>query len=173
MPVQIQKVSITHDAIIDILVARPELTQRELAAMFGYTAVGMGIIVRSDSFKARLEARKGELTDPLIKQAVEDRLVNLAHMSLDVLQRKLETSDDPKLALATLDAAQKSANFGARQSVTMQTQFVVHVPGPAASSSDWSQKFSPRAAPPPRLDDSPSEATVLQALEVTTVQVAG
>lgn len=145
MPIQIQKVSITHDAIIDLLIARPHLNQREIASQFGYTSVGIGIILRSDAFKARLEARKAELVDPLVKQAVEDRLVGLAHMSLDVLEAKLETSADPKLALATLEASQKSMAFGARQNVTLQTQYIVHVPGPAASSADWSQKFAPRA----------------------------
>lgn len=163
MPIQIQKVSFTHDAIIDLLIAQPHLNQREIAAQFGYTPTGIGIIVRSDSFKARLEARKADLIDPLIKQTIEDRLMNLAHASLDVLERKLSVSDDPKLALATLEAAQKSSIFGARQNVTMQTQFVVHVPGPAASSSDWSQKFSPRATPMPRLDDAPSEPVVVDA----------
>lgn len=161
MPVhQNQKVSITHDAIIDVLISQPHLNQRELAGIFGYTPTGIGIIVRSDSFKARLEARKADLVDPLIKQSVDDRLNQLAHQSLDILQKKLETSDDPKLALATLEASQKSGAFGARGNVVMQTQFVVHVPGPAASSSDWSAKFAPRATPQPRLDDAPSEQVI-------------
>lgn len=168
MPVQIQKVSFTHDAVIDVLVAQPHLSQRELAAMFGYTPTGMGIICRSDSFKARLEARKDALIDPLVRQSIEDRLTHLAHASLDVLQKKLETSDDPRLALATLEAAQKSSAFGARQQVTMQNNFVVHVPGPAASSADWSSKFAPRAAPQPRLDDAPVEAVIL---ETTSIEV--
>jgi hypothetical protein len=141
MPVTIQKVSITHDAIIDLLIVRPELNQREIAAHFGYTPTGIGIICRSDAFKARLEARKAELVDPLIKQSVEDRLVGLAHQSIDILSRKLDTSEDPKLALAALDAAQKSAGYGARSSQTLQAQFVVHLPGPAASSADWAARY--------------------------------
>lgn len=158
MPIQIQKVSVTHDAIIDLLIARPHLNQRQIAAEFGYTSVGIGIILRSDAFKARLEARKAELVDPLVKQTVEDRLVGLAHMSLDVLEQKLSDSADPKLALAALEAANKSAGYGARNPMTMQTQFVVHLPGPANNSAEWQQKFAPRAViVDPAAIEAPSE----------------
>ena len=146
MPVQIQKISVTHDAIIDLLIAQPHLNYREIAAQFGYTSVGIGIIVRSDAFKARMEARKSELVDPLIKQGVEDRLMGLAHASIDIVERKLEHSDDPKLALAALDAAQKGAGFGARNpQVLSQTNYIAMLPGPAASSAEWASKFAPRS----------------------------
>lgn len=159
MPIQIKKVSITHDAIIDLIIARPHLNQREIANEFGYTSVGIGIILRSDAFKARLEARKAALVDPLVKQTVEDRLVGLAHMSLDVLEQKLENSADAKLALATLEAANKSAGYGARNAMTMQTQFVVHLPGPANTSSEWQSKFAPRAVVvDPATLEAPSES---------------
>ena len=92
MPIQIQKVSITHDAIIDVLIARPDFTQREIAAQFGYTPSGLGIIVRSDSFKARLAQRKAELVDPIITDTLEQRLGTMAHASLDILQRKRDQS---------------------------------------------------------------------------------
>lgn len=141
MPIQIQKVSVTHDAIIDVLIARPDFTQREIAAQFGYTPSGLGIIVRSDSFKARLAQRKAELVDPIITDTLEQRLGTMAHASLDILQRKLESSDDPKLALATLEAATKARGYGAQGPVLQQTNFIVQLPGPAATSSDWASKF--------------------------------
>lgn len=164
MPVQIQKVSITHDAIIDLVIARPDLNQREIAAYFNYTSVGIGIILRSDAFKARLEARKAELVDPLIKQSVEDRLTGLAHMSIDILSRKLEHSEDPKLALAALEASQKSVGFGARNPLVQNNQFIVHVPGPARSSGEWEQAFAPRA--PQAIMVDPNTAGVSEAVLV-------
>lgn len=159
MPVQIQKVSITHDAIIDLLISQPHLNYRQIAAEFGYTPTGIGIICRSDAFKARLEARKAELVDPLVKQSVEDRLMGLAHASIDILERRLETSDDPKLALATLEAAQKGAGFGARQSnVLSQTNYIAFLPGPAQSSNEWASKFAPRTLTvDASIVDAPSE----------------
>lgn len=139
---QLKKIGITHDSIIDFVITQPQATYREIAAAFGYTPEGIGIICRSDAFKARLEARKGELVDPIIKQSVEERLTGLAHASIDILQRKLATSDDPKLALAALDASTKAAGYGARSgAVAGGVTFVVQLPGPAATSQDWAAKF--------------------------------
>lgn len=142
MSVELKKISITHDAIIDFVITQPQSTYREIAGAFGYTPEGIGIICRSDAFKARLEARKGELVDPVIKQSVEERLNGLAHASIDILQRKLATSDDPKLALAALDASTKAAGYGARSgAVAGGVTFVVQLPGPAATSAEWANKF--------------------------------
>jgi hypothetical protein len=142
MGIQIQKVGITHDAIIDFVIAQPQSTYREIANAFGYTPEGIGIICRSDAFKARLESRKGDLVDPIIKQSVEERLTGLAHASIDILQRKLATSEDPKLALAALDSASRASQYGARGAgVAGGVTFVVQLPGPAATSQDWAAKF--------------------------------
>jgi hypothetical protein len=60
----------------------------------------------------------------------------------------------------THDATQKSAQYGARSGMVLNQQFVVHVPGPAASSQDWSQKFAPRAvgARQDAIEAAPAEA---------------
>lgn len=157
MPISVQKVSITHDAILDYVIANPSRTQREIAAEFKYTQVMIGVILRSDSFKKRLKERKSELVDPLIMQQVEDRLTGLAHMSMEVLERKLENSEDSKLALATLDLTTRAAGYGAKSNQVIQNQYVVHLPGPAANSQEWASKFAPRADLPvlrPSVEDA-------------------
>ena len=144
MTYQVQKVGITHDAIIDFVISQPQSTYREIAAVFGYSPEGIGVICRSDSFKARLEVRKNDLVDPIIRQNVEERLTGLAHASIDILQRKLATSDDANLALKTLDITTKmaAAQYGARNlQGPGQTTFVVHMPGPASNSVEWTSKF--------------------------------
>ena len=143
MTYEIKKVSITHDAIIDFVITKPQSTYREIASEFGYSPEGIGVICRSDSFRARLEVRKEELVDPIIKQSVEERLTGLAHASLDILQRKLENSEDAGLALKALDITTKmaAAQYGARNMGGAQTTFIVHMPGPASSSAEWSAKF--------------------------------
>ena len=133
---------ITHDAIIDFVLANPAATYREIGGAFGYSPEGIGIICRSDAFKARYESRKDAVVDPIVRQSVEDRLQGLAHASIDILQRKLATSDDPKLALAALDASTKAAQYGARGgAVGGPVTFVVQLPGPAANSVEWASKF--------------------------------
>lgn len=146
----IQKVGITHDAIIDFVITNPASNYRQIAGAFGYTPEGIGIIVRSDAFKARLEARKADLVDPVIKESVEARLTGLAHASLDILQAKLAVSDDPKLALATLDLATKASQYGARQGLgAAGPSFVVQLPGPASNSDEWTLKFGRAPVPAP------------------------
>jgi hypothetical protein len=144
MTYEVKKVGITHDAIIDFVISQPQSTYREIAAQFQYTPEGIGVICRSDSFKARLEVRKEALVDPIIKQTVEERLTGLAHASIDILQRKLATSDDPGLALKALDVTTRmaAAQYGARtQQGLGQATFVVHMPGPASNSAEWTAKF--------------------------------
>ena len=153
----VQKVSITHDKIIDYVIANPAKTYREIARAFDYSPEGIGIICRSDSFKARLEVRRGDLVDPLIRQTLEERLGGLAHASIDILQEKLKNSEDPKLALAALDAATKASQYGARGASVggSQVTFVVQLPGPASNSEEWSAKFG--KAPLPMVVEVPAE----------------
>jgi len=141
--VMVKKVSITHDNIIDFVISRPSASYREIARVFSYSPEGIGIICRSDSFKARLQVRKAELVDPLITQSLEERFSGLAHASIDILQEKLRDSADPKLALAVLDSTTRAraAEYGARNPGGGNTTFVVQLPGPAVNSAEWASKF--------------------------------
>lgn len=144
----LQKIGITHDAIIDFVIANPSSTYRQIAGAFEYSPEGIGIIVRSDAFKARLETRRSDLVDPLIRRSVEERLTGLAHSSLDILQAKLATSDDPKLALAALDLATKASQYGARANLGSHApSFVVQLPGPASNSEEWTLRFGRAIVP--------------------------
>ena len=156
MTYNIQKVSFTHDNIIDFIISMPSSNYREIGAQFGYSPEGIGIICRSDAFKARLESRKNELVDPIIKQNVEERLIGLAHASIDILARKLAVSDDSALALRALDSVTKNqaAAYGARGGNSIGgTTFVVQLPGPAANSTAWAAAFGPTAPNPVTIEN--------------------
>ena len=139
------KLLMTHDAIIDYVIANPTASYREIAMVFSYTPEGIGIICRSDAFQARYQVRRDELVDPLIQKNVESRLQGLAHASLDILQEKLKDTSDPNLALKTLDLATRASQYGAR-GPQGGTTFVVQLPGPATNSEEWSLKFGRPAA---------------------------
>lgn len=109
----IQKVSYTHDAMIDLIIAHPMMSQGERAAHFGYTQAWVSIIESSDAFRARLEARKEELVDPTIRATIEERFRALATKSLEVLQKKLESPNvSDNLALQAAALASKSLGLG-------------------------------------------------------------
>lgn len=111
----IARVSYTHDGMIDLIIARPGISQGEIAAHFGYTPSWVSIIVNSDAFQARLAERKGELVDPLLTVSVEEKMRAVVSRSLEVLAEKLaaptcQISDT--LALRAMEVGSKAMGMG-------------------------------------------------------------
>jgi hypothetical protein len=112
--VGVQKVSYTHDAMIDYIIANPSVTQRAIARHFGYTEAWVSQVFSSDSFKKKLADRKAELVDPIILDTLNAGFEAVCRQSLDVIQENLNTTRDPKLALAALKVSATAMGFGAR-----------------------------------------------------------
>ena len=70
---EIETVNFTHDAMIDALIAQPQMTHKQLAEKFGYTAQWAAIIWGSEAFQGRLRERCTEIVDPALRATVEDR----------------------------------------------------------------------------------------------------
>lgn len=155
----IEKVSYTHDAMIDLIVANPAISQGQIAAHFGYSQTWVSIVFNSDAFKERLEARKNELVDPAIRASIEEKFRALADLSFQVVMEKLHASRDAKVGLAGLEIASKALGYGAKaapsQQVNVNIQPVAVVPAKALSSDEWMQSYSPAAAPLPVAFDVP------------------
>lgn len=105
----IQKLNYTHEALVDMIISRPEITQNELAVMFGYQPAWISTVMASDAFKERLVARRGEVVNPVLIASVEERFEALTQRSLEVLQEKLampanEVPDQLALQAAALGA---------------------------------------------------------------------
>lgn len=114
----IQRVSYTHDGMIDLIIANPIISQNQLAAHFGYTAAWVSRIIASDSFQSRLAERKDELVDPTIKATIEEGFKALVVRSMEILQEKLNkpaSSIPDNLALRTLELGTRAAGYGARE----------------------------------------------------------
>lgn len=113
----IGKVSYTHDAMIDLIIAQPWISQNQLAAHFGYSPAWISQVFASDAFKERLKERTKDLVDPTIRQSVEDNFQAMVLRSLDILKEKLnrpahEIPD--QLALRTLELSSRALGYGAR-----------------------------------------------------------
>lgn len=157
--VENHKTHITHDAIIDFMIANPRATRMELAHAFGYKSpVSISVIMNSDSFLARYEKRRTDICDPIVSATVEDRLRGIAHRSAEIVAERLESAPlDHKFALEAM-----RASVGAvvqKQGPQVNVGFVVHLPGPASSSEEWARKFAPESGEVllPRTADLPSE----------------
>jgi len=141
----IQKVRYTHDAIIDVIIAFPAISQGDLAREFGFTQTWMSIIINSPEFKLRLAERKGELVDPKIRASIEERLEGLAKRALDKLLDRLDNTahqmkDADLIAVAKLGVGNKNAPPIAPQ--VSQNLYVVQLPSPASSAKEWMSTLS-------------------------------
>ena len=145
----IARVKYTHDAMIDLIIAQPMVSQNEIARHFGYSFTWVSRIFNSDAFQARLALRKGDLVDPSLLMSIEERLRTVADRSLEILHEKLEATKNTDLALKLADMSVKALGYGARTSnLSVQQNFVVALPPKVASESDWSAKHAgtlPRA----------------------------
>ncbi len=104
---RLAKCSYTHDALIDLIIERPELDQNHLAAAFNYTPSWISNILASDAFQAKLATRRDQIIDPRLKATIEERFRALIIQSLNVLQEKLSmplVSDNVALRAAELGA---------------------------------------------------------------------
>ena len=86
---RLAKVSYSHDAMIDLVIGNPAISQNEIAATFGYTVGWVSNVFASDAFRERMAQRKDELIDPTLRLTIEERFKALVQRSLDVLQEKL------------------------------------------------------------------------------------
>lgn len=119
----ISEVHYTHDALVDLIIANPAVSQNALALHFGYTASWISQIIASDAFQARLAERTKDLVDPLIRVSVQERFQALVMRSLEILQEKLNRPTDEipdQLALRALELSSRAAGYGARDTVPAQ-----------------------------------------------------
>ena len=140
----IARVKYSHDAMIDLLIANPAISQNEIAANFGYTVPWVSRIMNSDAFQARLALRKEELLDPVIVASIEEKFRALASKSLDVVLDKLSVTNSAELGLKALEISAKALGYGARQqNLNVQMNFVVALPAKAADAGSWASAHSP------------------------------
>lgn len=140
------KVNYSHEAMIDLIVGNPGISQRELARHFGYTEGWVSRVMSSDAFKAALSARRGEIVDPVLVQSVEERFEALVTRSMDIVMEKLEAHPTPDFALKSLDLGARALGYGARNGgagVTVQQNFVVAMPETASTPKAWVEKHAP------------------------------
>lgn len=143
----IAKPSYTHAAMIDMIVAQPEISQRELAARFGFTEGWISQILRSDALRELLAARKAELFDPVVLQGIEKRMEALAMQSLEILQENLQTKRSADVAIKTLDLTTRALGFGVKAvGVQINQNFVVAMPQKEVDGESWTRRYSPQPA---------------------------
>lgn len=115
-----QKMAYSHQALVDLIIANPTATNRELGAHFGYTAHWVGRLKSSGMFREMLAKRRSEVVDPVLAATVEEGFDMVVARSVEVLMDKLSKDSDDVPADLVLAAAQLGAKargiggFGAK-----------------------------------------------------------
>jgi len=111
----VEKVRYTHDAMIDVLITNPAISQGAIAKHFGYTQAWVCTIFSSEAFQKRLQERREELIDPAILTSIEDRFKALAQKSLEKLMEHLDRPQemiDPEIMIKAAALGAKSIGLG-------------------------------------------------------------
>lgn len=130
----LQRVRYRHDALIDIVIANPQVSQNELANHFGFSVGWLSRVMCSDAFQMRLAQRRSEIVEPGLLLTFEERLRGLAQRSIDLLAERLEATDDEGNNIAptdvvfkALELSSKALGYGARQTnVAIQNNLTVN-----------------------------------------------
>jgi len=109
----IEKVSYTHDAVIDFIIANPSVSQGQIAAHFGYTQSWMSIIMSSDAFKARYAERRDKVIDPVLAASLKDRFEAVTTRALEKLGDILsQPSPPPNVVLKAVELGARGLDVG-------------------------------------------------------------
>lgn len=140
---QIATVRYTHDAMIDTIIACPEVSGKELAAIFGYSQTWISIIINSDAFKERLTERKANIVDPRLAASVDERINGAAIKALDKIIDRLDNNlpftNGDLVSVAKLGASERAK---APNPYALTNNYIVQLPPVASNSQNWLEKSS-------------------------------
>lgn len=111
----LQKLSYNHEALIDMLIAEPWISQNELAGRFGLSASWLSTIICSELFQDRLAQRREQIVDPELRQSTKAQLQGLHSRSMEILRKKLDAEPEAvpdQLALQVLKVTGSSLGLG-------------------------------------------------------------
>jgi len=144
-PDQLQRVRTTHDALVDLILLRPELTQKELAKQLNRTPQWVYLTINSTVFQERLAQRKSELVDPTILATIDDKLQAVANRSMELLLEKLNITSENSDLLSAMSIATKALGYGANKITNNNvSNFVVALPPKAENSTTWLEAHKPQ-----------------------------
>ena len=148
----IARVRYSHDAMIDLLVAEPMITQNTIAEIFNRTPSWISQVVNSDAFQARLAERKEQLIDPVLTASIKDRLAAVAGRSLQLVLDRLQAPlydagmGDSDFLMKAAKLSTDALGYGARAPAaghTTQVAVVIQVPPKIASAQEWASVYQP------------------------------
>lgn len=100
---QLKAISHRHQAIMDLMLAQPDVTQREIAAVLGYTEAWVSQVIHSDVFQATYRKLYKDQFDTVVIGSRE-KLLGLAHQAMERVGEELQNAPTPRFALDTMNS---------------------------------------------------------------------
>lgn len=110
-----QRHAYTHEAMIDLLLLNPAITNKEIGAYFGVSANHISFLRSSDAFQVRLSQRRDADILPQVQEEIQARMRSVANRSLELLGEKLArpAADVPDaLVLKAVELGAKGVGLG-------------------------------------------------------------
>jgi hypothetical protein len=129
-PGPIQKLRYSHEAMIDLLISQPWISQNALADHFGMSASWVSTIICSDLFQSKLAERRDQLVDPELRLSIKAQMEGLHSRSMDILRRKLEKSPEEipdQLALQVAKVMGQGLGYGGNESRVSVQETHIHL----------------------------------------------
>lgn len=114
---QLSKIRHWHEQIVDLMLARPEWTQGQIASYFDKTEAWLSQVINSDLFQAYYHGRMKEHQER-VSEGIIDKVEGLAAVSLDKLHNRVASLEDDfniGPVRETCEMALKSLGYGGRQ----------------------------------------------------------
>jgi hypothetical protein len=109
----LQRISYSHQDMIDFIIANPGITQRVLASRYGYTEAWISNVMASDAWGVAMAARRTEICDPVLVATVEERFKGIVLQSQKRLMEKLEAPQvSDNVVLKAMELGAKALGVG-------------------------------------------------------------
>lgn len=148
-PGALQRLSFSHDAMVDQIIANPGIDRLTLGSMFGFSVQQTYKILASDMFRSRVLERKREIIDPTLVLSVEETLGSLLEQAAECVSQGL-IAGDRRMAVRVLDTIGRYM-AGVKQAGNGPTinNYVAVVPSKAGSAVEWVNAHGPTPLAPP------------------------
>jgi hypothetical protein len=126
----VAKLHYTHEAMIDLILVHPAISNEELALTFVYTASWISTVVVSDIFQAKLAARREQIIDPELRTSVRTQFKGLLERSMEILRHKMDkpAGEVPdQLAVQVAKMASTSLGFGVKETKVSVQETHLHL----------------------------------------------
>lgn len=175
----IAKVSLQHEALMDLMLQNPFATLKQLSELTGYTVPWISVITNSDAFKCELKRRRGDIEED-VSNDITAHLRATAITTLSKTMELVEKSTDLEAVSKTNTEILQALGFGPKGSVniinntqqnTSNQMLVGNIP--AAVFNEARQNFGrsiPSSSVPPEPLVSNGEDQLLLEAEVVEVK---